>query len=314
MSDGHVLVIGAAGIDLKARFGGDGIVWEQSNPGVISNSVGGVARNIGENLARLDVKTILLTAVGHDRHGKRVLNQCAAGGMDVSKVRVLRKYRTGTYITLLKPNGKTWDTVVAVHDYDVLKAVNRAYLLRHIGLFAGAELIVIDANLSDEALATVFELSTRFGIRVAADPTTPQLAGRLCDFLPYLYLITPNASETHALCGLDFPARERETAVNAARSLVQLGVRIAVVTVGEHGLAYADSSVSGFVGAPQTQVIDPTGGGDALTGALIFGLLNDVGIDEAVRLGATAAALTVQSKETVLPELSVELLYDKLIT
>ncbi|MFN8530353.1 MAG: carbohydrate kinase family protein [Anaerolineae bacterium] len=313
MGDGHVLVIGSAGLDIKARTG-ETLIWEQSNPAVIRHSVGGVARNIGENLARLDVKTILLTAIGRDTQGKRVLNQCAAGGMDISRVRVVRGARTGTYVTLLKPNGSTWDTWVSVHDFDVLNSVNRAYLMKNRDLFEHAEMIVIDANLNEEALTTVFELAEQYGVRIAADPTTPQLAGKLCDYLDRLYLITPNAGETASLCSLTNPARDRETALDAARMLVQVGTKIAVVTMGDAGLAYADSSGSGYIGALRTQVVDPTGGGDAFTGAVIFGLLNEVDVDEAMRLGATAAALTVQSKETVLPELSVELLYDKLMT
>lgn len=313
MSDGHVLVIGSAGVDIKARTG-ETLVWEQANAAVIRHSVGGVARNIGENLARLDVNTILLTAIGRDTQGKRVLNQCAAGGMDISRVRVVRGARTGTYVTLLKPNGNTWDTWVSVHDFDVLNSVNRTYLIKNRDLFEHAEMIVIDANLNEEALATVFELAEQYSVRVAADPTTPQLAGKLCEYLDRLYLITPNAGETASLCGLTNPARDRETALDAARTLVQVGTKIAVVTMGDAGLAYADSSGSGYIGALRTQVVDPTGGGDAFTGAVIFGLLNEVDVDEAMRLGATAAALTVQSKETVLPELSVELLYDKLMT
>lgn len=50
----------------------------------------------------------------------------------------------------------------------------------------------------------------------------------------------------------------------------------------------------------------------ALSGAVIFGILNDVPIDEAMRLGVTAASLTLESEDTVLQSLSQELLYDEL--
>jgi pseudouridine kinase len=49
-----------------------------------------------------------------------------------------------------------------------------------------------------------------------------------------------------------------------------------------------------------------------LTAGTIFGLLNDLPIDQAVRLGLSAAALTLQSRETVHPDLSLEHLYDQL--
>jgi pseudouridine kinase len=53
--------------------------------------------------------------------------------------------------------------------------------------------------------------------------------------------------------------------------------------------------------------------GDALTAGVVFGLLNDFPVDEAVRLGVSAAALTLQCKETVYPDLSLEILYDQLV-
>jgi pseudouridine kinase len=125
-------------------------------------------------------------------------------------------------------------------------------------------------------------------------------------------MVCPNAAETTALCGLENTANDYETAINAARHLVSLGTKIAVVTLAEKGLAYADGSGGGFIPAINTRVVDSSGAGDAFSGAVIFGLLNDVPIDEAMRLGVTAASLTLQSSLTVLPNLSQELLYNKL--
>jgi pseudouridine kinase len=59
--------------------------------------------------------------------------------------------------------------------------------------------------------------------------------------------------------------------------------------------------------------VDLTGAGDALTAAIIFGLLNDLPIVEAVRVGTSAAALTLQCRETVCPTLSLDRLYDQLV-
>jgi pseudouridine kinase len=50
-----------------------------------------------------------------------------------------------------------------------------------------------------------------------------------------------------------------------------------------------------------------------MTAAVIFALLNDVPVDEAVRLGTSAASLTLRYPGTVVPELSLEKLYDELV-
>jgi pseudouridine kinase len=89
---------------------------------------------------------------------------------------------------------------------------------------------------------------------------------------------------------------------------------VAIVTLAELGVCYATSEVSGHIPAVQTQVVNRTGAGDALTAGVIFGLLNDFSIDEAVRLGASAAAMTLQYQESVCPDLSLDRLYDALVT
>lgn len=309
MEDGHVLVIGSAGIDIKGLPQQD-ILFGASNLGRIRNTVGGVARNIAENLARLEVPTVLLTAVGHDLMGQRVLRVCAKAGIDCSHVRRVKGGRTGTYMALLEPGG---DLVAAIGDFEIIDQIDSDYLLENETLFASAQMIVIDATLNDDAMATVFELAARYGVRVAADPTTPALASRLCPYISQLFLVVPNAAETAALCGSPGPAHDRETATQAARALVAQGAHIAVVTMGEDGLAYADGGGGGFIRAIKTRVVDATGAGDAFSGAAIFGLLNEVPVDEAMRLGITAASLTLESRHTVLRELSQELLYEKLM-
>ncbi len=308
MDDGYVLVIGSAGVDVKGRPTGE-LQSETSNLGTVRNSIGGVARNIAENLARLEINTILLTALGDDVEGERVLEHCEANDIDCSYVRMIEGGRTATFMGLLKPDG---ELNLGVHDFEIMEALDSDYLRDHEDLIAEADMVVIDVTLSESALETLFEITERYSVRVCADPTSPMLAGRLCPYIPKLHLIVPNAAETTALCGLQNPATDRETAITAARHLVSLGAYIAVVTLGEHGLAYADGSGAGFVPAVHTTVVDSTGAGDAFTGAVIFGLLNDVPVDEAMRLGVTAASLTLQTYATVIPNLTQEMLYDRL--
>lgn len=309
MAAEHVLVIGSAGIDIKARAPLP-LEWHSVYDGEVRNTVGGVARNIAENLARLDVTTTFLSAVGTDAPGKRVLAYTRRGGVDCAHVLKVRGARTCGFVSIAGENGEPG---VVIKDYDVTRSIDPNYLWKHEDLFARAALIVIDASLSESTLATVFELAARYNLRVCADPTSPRLADRLCPYLDKLYMVAPNAAETTALCGVDNPALDRDTAIDAARMLVSSGVQIAVVTLGDLGVAYAHGSGAGFIRAAQVQVVDPSGAGDAFSGAVIFGLLNNVEIDEAMRLGMTAAALTLQSRETVLPGLSQELLYDKLM-
>jgi pseudouridine kinase len=307
--DGPVLVIGASGIDIKGRAR-DALQKGTSNAGVVRNSVGGVARNVAENLARLEVPTVLLSAVGEDPPGDFLLEHAGAAGVDTSHVLRVPRRSTGSYVAIFDEAGQL---VVGISEYDIVGEITPGYLQRQRALFADAALVALDANLSPRALASVFRWAERYDLPVCADPTSPVLATRLIPYLPSLMMVAPDAGEAAVLCGEAEPPATSAAAIEMAQCLVSMGVDIAVVTMAEQGLAYADGTNAGHVAALRTQVVDTTGSGDAVTAAIIFGLLHDMPIDEAVRLGASAAALTLRTRHTVVPDLSLDRLYDELI-
>ena len=97
---GAVVVIGGANIDVKARIAGT-TVPATSNPGTSATlSAGGVGRNIAHNLARLGIQTRLISIVGRDPEGSRLLDETARAGVDVSQVR-RGKAPTGLYSAVL---------------------------------------------------------------------------------------------------------------------------------------------------------------------------------------------------------------------
>ena len=304
----HLLTIGAASLDTKGRAG-QSIQVGTSTPGAIRISVGGVGRNVAENLARLGERVVLLSAVGDDDAGRRLLQQARECGIDVSHVLIDANHRTAAYLAVLDQTG---NLEVSVDDMSINRElITPSFVYRRRALFRDARMIVLDANLSPQALRTIFRLADSYDVPVCADPTTASLAPRLCPHLPALTLVTPNAAEAEALC--EMQVTDRESALAVAQKLVSMGVQIAIVTLGATGLVYATSQESGHVPAVEVEIVDFTGAGDALTAAIVFGLLNDFPIDEAVRLGTSAAALTLQSRETVCPQLSLERLYEKLV-
>ncbi len=307
MTDSPVLVIGAASLDRKGRVTGP-IVPGASNPGIVRRSLGGVARNVAENLARLGVKVSLMTAVGDDSAGQEVWREARNVGIDISPSLIVDGGRTGAYLAVHDSTGALH---VAVDDMAVMEAITPRHLHDRRREIAEAAMVVVDANLTPAALETLFSITHKNGVRVCADPTSPSLAARLRPHVTQLALTTPNAAEAEALSGLSM--EDEDDATRGARYLVSVGVGLAVVTLGQRGLAYATSEESGHLPAIHAEVVDRTGAGDALTAGVIFGLLNDLEAVEAVRLGLSAATLTLKCTETVCPDLSLEKLYDQLV-
>ena len=306
----HVLVIGAANLDIKGQPEEE-LVRGSSVPGRIRSSLGGVARNVAENLARLDVETVLLTAVGDDETGERILGHAVGLGVDISPSLIIKGRRSGAYLALLAQEGSMLD--IAMDDMSIMKELTADVLEANQELFRDACLVTVDANLSAPALAKVVDLCDRYDVALCADPTSTTLTWRVEPHLSNLYMIAPNAAEAAVLTGMTFDPNDRDAAQKAADRLVSMGVELAIITLGEFGVVYSDGDTAGHIPAVQTQIVDPTGAGDAMTAAIIFGLLEDIPLDECVRLGITAATLTLRTRETVRPDLSVDLLYDELV-
>jgi pseudouridine kinase len=269
-----------------------------------------VARNVAENLARLSQPCILLSAVGDDLQGKSLLAELQEAGVDISAVTVIPGQATGAYLAIVDSHGRLH---MALDDMHPLEAVTASVLKEHEPLFRQAGMVFFDANLSAESIGEVFKLARAAGVPVSADPTSRHLASRLSHHLRSLFLITPNAGEAEVLLGRTIPQDDPAVAVQAAQELVSRGVRIAVISLAEFGVAYATRKEHGHFPALRTTIVDPTGAGDALTAAVLFAIMNDIPLTDAVRLGISAASLTLRSRHTVVPGLSLEKLYEEIM-
>jgi pseudouridine kinase len=307
---GPVLVIGSASMDTVARAT-EALSKGSSTPGWIRRAYGGVARNIAENLARLDVPTRLITAVGDDEDGRALLAHAADAGIDVEHALVVEdsEVATGGYVALFDQDASLR---IAVDQMAPVGAITPKYLRARRSLFREASLVVLDANLSSETIAGALRLARSAHVPALADPAVVPLAHRLVPHLAELTLVASNGVEAATMCGSETP-RNSEQAVLTAKRLAALGVETAIVTLADKGVGYATAEVSGHISAMRVVVADSTGAGDAFTAGVIFGLVNEVPIDEAVRLGVSAAAITLRSRHTVVPELSEELLYAQLM-
>lgn len=307
-SDLPVLVIGAAGWDMVGRVKSD-LIPHTSNPAQIRLSFGGAARNVAENLLRLGTPVKLLTVVGDDTFGERLIDAIAGVGANVEAVLRSTQYPTGSYIAVVNAEGKL---EYGLDDMRVLNELSPKYIHAHEDMFEQASLLFIDTNLSKETLRTVMSVARRVGLPVCADPTSELLAGKLTPYLPRLRLVVPNSGEASILCERKSGPTTRKEAIEAAKCLVSQGVEIAIVTMAELGACYATSETSGYVPPVRTTIVDPTGAGDALTAAVLFGLINQMPIDDAVRLGVAAESITLMYRGAVVPDLSLEKLYDQL--
>lgn len=302
-----VVVVGAACLDIKGRIAGD-VVAGTSNPGDVRISVGGCARNVAENLARLGMPTALLSVVCQDDFGHIIVRQTERAGVNTDHMLMSCEQHSAAYMALLGAGGAL---VVGIDDTAAVAALTPGYIHDHAELLAQARMVVIDANVPLPAAEALLAICGAAGVPVALDPVAYGLAVRYRELIGAFYLAVPNAVEAQALTGL--PVSTPQQGALAAKQLIAQGVEIAIITLGLDGLVYATADSSGYVPALKVEAVDPTGAGDALTAAVVYALLNDIPVDDAVRLGVSAATLTIDSADTVRQDLSLESLYAQLV-
>jgi len=239
-----------------------------------------------------------------------MLAHTTACGVDVSACLQSEKFSTSSYLAVYDSEGTRY---LALEDMAVLEEITPVYIRQNKHLIAQSSMVFLDSNLSPKALKSVILLAKRAGVPVCADTTSALLTHRLIPHLDDLAMISANSAEASVLCQDDPVVTNQETAQQAARKLINQGVELVVISLAEFGVVYATSETSGHIPAVRTRILDPTGAGDALIATVIFGLLNQIPIDESVRLGVTAASLILRHPGTVLPNLSLEKLYDELL-
>ena len=303
-----VVVVGGANMDFKSRTA-ERAIPATSNIGHSSQSAGGVGRNIAENLARLGVSVQLIAAVGRDPLGQSLLSQTEAAGVGVRGVLEVEQQPTGTYNAVLDENG---ELLIAVADMRVTDELTPAVLESKRALLGAAAWIVADGNLPANTLHALLERYSG-SARVVYEPVSVPKAAHLEKALRSghaPYMVTPNVAELAALVGRDLP--DTPAALRgAAEELHAQGVEVVWIRRGKQGSLLSTPQAVHELSAAPAAVVDVTGAGDAMLATFLAALLSGQSLAEAARWGHAAAALTVESQWTVLPELSLELVKEK---
>lgn len=301
-ADLQVLVIGGANLDIAAQSLAP-LVSGDSNPGKIQTSLGGVARNVAENLARLELRVSLMTLLGDDTAGQRILESARALGMDTAPTRVVAGGSTPSYLSVHNPDG---DMVVAVNDMDLLGQLQPADVARQVERMGAGDAVVADCNLAAPVLAAAAHAG--HGRWFAVDAVSAAKCHRLEPVLDAVHLLKLNALEAQTLAGT--AVRTPGDAIQAARSLQVRGVREVVVSLGAAGVAWCDAAGdAGHLPSPSLTVRSTTGAGDALMAGLVYGHMLGWTLPQAVAWGMACAAITLGSDHANSPDLSVASVY-----
>ncbi|MGM9927665.1 MAG: carbohydrate kinase [Bacillus sp. (in: firmicutes)] len=288
-----VLCVGGSNVDRKLQAI-EKLSLGTSNPASSSQSCGGVARNIGENLGRLGCDTSLLTVVGEDTEGEWLLEHIKSF-VDTSPSKMIPNVTTGTYTAVLDTNG---EMSVALADMYIYDCITTDFIEKRWGYFASAEVIVLDTNFPAPVLKQIINRCHADNIALCITPVSSPKIKKLPHELQGVTWMIANKDEAEALANMTI--HEDADYMKAAQLILNKGVENVVITRGSKGLLYATATgEKGEIHPPAIDLVDVTGAGDSLVAGLIYAHLKGCSMKEACQYGIANSALTIQSSETV---------------
>jgi pseudouridine kinase len=294
-----IVCIGAANLDRKLRTLAK-LAPATSNPASQSESFGGVARNVAENLARLGAAVGLITAVGKDAAGGVLLAHADSLGIDTRGVLHLADAATGTYTAVLDHDGQM---AVALADMALYDRITPDAMATRQPQRTNAALIVADLNLPKATVEMLTLDAQRDGVPLVLVAVSEPKMDRLPQALPGTRLLIVNQGELGARVGRTLSTEDDIAA--ACREVQADGVRDLIVTRGAGGVLYTTANGLAHLAAPQAEIVEVTGAGDAFAAAVCWSLQqNGDDLRLACRCGLRLSALTLGSAQTVSPQLS----------
>jgi adenosine kinase len=247
--------------------------------GLVRNK-GGTAANICYGLAQLNVRSVLIGAVGRDFDDYR--GWLEHSGIDTKYVRQFDEELTGMAFIISDNAGNQISSFYP-------GAMKKARLVK-IPTLTEQDLVSVSANDPDAMHIYCME-AKRYGARLIFDPGQQTVAFGP-DTLKYC---VENADY------LLVNQHEWQIMQRMLGDLSYLSKRLKgiIITLGKNGALFYEGN---YVETVNTLVIespiDPTGAGDAFRAGFLAGLVNNLGLKECVRLGCIVSGFCVESPGT----------------
>ena len=298
-----IVVIGTSFVDIKG-FPEDTYIPTGRNVGRVEYIHGGVARNVVEDIANVELRPTFLGIVDDTPMGADVLQKLRNHKVNVDYVMTIPD-GMGTWLAVFDNNGDVAGSISKRPN--MLPLVD---LLEEKGdeIFSKADSVVLEVDLDKEIVKKVLELAQKHDTKVFGLVSNMSIAAKRRDFLQKFHCFICNQLEAGQLFMDDYSDKNPEEMRRIlVERVVAAHIPSMVVTMGAEGAVYADrEGNSGICPARNVQVKDTTGAGDAFCAGVSIGLTYCKTMPEAIEIGSALAASVIISSENVCPRFRPE--------
>lgn len=277
---GNILVVGSLNMDLVIDVPHLPQTGETILGGKFATIPGGKGANQAVAAARMGAAVTMIGRVGNDDYGQTLRQGAARDGIDTLYIETDPQEATGVALITVDMEGR--NTIV------VASGANRAITAGHIRAaeqaFSGAGVLVTQLESPLEVVDEAIRLAVKNGMHIVLNPAPARSLPP--ELLSMVEFFIPNEREAMQIAGVD-------SLEPAIQKLLDLGVRNLIVTLGEHGVLLVTPQARKEFPAHRVQAVDTVAAGDAFVGAFATGIAEGISVEDAIRLGNAAAAISV---------------------
>lgn len=316
-----IVVIGGALLDFLAEPSSSELLIHTSNIGVIKSSWGGVARNIAQAISNsfpvifkhATVNSVqFISLVGNDIVGKTFFTEHQ--NFDTSGVKQ-HEGNTGLYLAIAEGENKNNDLHVAIAQVDILNNITPSYISQYLDSIVKSKFIVIDGNLSYETLKYISNIAFENNISLWFEPTSEPKSCKLFNAnvnLSSISYTSPNLMELETMAKWLQENRYIEPLLvsesdpffsvkQAIYVLLKSGIQNVITTMGPDGTMLGFLNLESepefqYFSAPDADVVQVNGAGDAMAGCIISSLVAGYSVHESIIIGNHCAKYQLEAK------------------
>ena len=292
------LVIGGCNSDVIGNaYAGPDAAIEDSNswPGEISQTAGGVARNIAEALSRLGQSVSFAGRYGDDAAGALIANSLTNAGVSLHLSEQLAGQSSDQYLSVFDAAGE-WRGAVA--DMALVEGISPQWLTWVISRAPADTALIFDTNLPEASVHYLCHLGDDSFI--ACDGVSPAKVTKLRSVLAKLTCLKVTKDEAETLLQL-----QAGTPCNEIIALLhEAGIAVVVLSDGPAGFHLSNGVDHITMPPPSTDIISVSGAGDCLFAGILWGLCDGDDLASIAQKGQFCATASLSSRAAVPPDLS----------
>lgn len=262
---------------------------------------GGPASNAAYLLGKWNQEPYFVGVVGNDIYGKTIKDELKSVNVNIDYMEESKKYGTTLSIIMVSESKSTRTT---------LAYKNQKMKMKNTNLEIKPDILLIDGQEFELSMNVIKNNPDMISI-IDAGRVTDEIV-ELCKHVDYIVCSKEFAEE---VTGIKINYRDTNTFNNIFIKLIQMFPnKKYVITLEDKGSMFLDDEYVKVMPTYKMKVKDTTGAGDIFHGAFTYGIANDYSLEDCVKLGNIAGALSTTGigARNSMPELKeVMKLYEK---